>query len=83
MAVSLNRIENQGKLPSKIEPPPKANGSITLRNRIVPDLEPKVKKSGRNEEKEAEIVGAKPSEDNVEEKVEDKGTTPEVVIRCT
>ncbi|KAJ9542483.1 hypothetical protein OSB04_028989 [Centaurea solstitialis] len=83
MAVSLNRIENQGKLPSQTEANPKANVSaITLRNRMVPDPEPKLKKSGRNEEKEAEIVGAKPSEEKVDEKAsEDKGKSPKVVIR--
>ncbi|KAJ9553458.1 hypothetical protein OSB04_017503 [Centaurea solstitialis] len=83
MAVSLNRIENQGKLPSQTEANPKANVSaITLRNRTVPDPEPKAKKVQRNEEKEAEIVGAKPSEEKVDEKAsEDKGKSPKVVIR--
>ena len=83
MVVSLNRIENQGKLPSQTEPNPKANVSaITLQNRTVLDPEPKVKKSGRGEEKEAEFVGSKPSDEKVEEKVnEEKRKLPEVVIR--
>ncbi|KAJ9543915.1 hypothetical protein OSB04_023622 [Centaurea solstitialis] len=60
----------------------KSLATNTQQFQTVPDPEPKAKKVERNEEKEAEIVGAKPSEEKVDEKAsEDKGKSPKVVIR--
>ncbi|XP_024978936.1 uncharacterized protein LOC112516146 [Cynara cardunculus var. scolymus] len=83
MAISLNRIESQGKLPSQTKINLKANVSaITLRNRTVPDPKPKARMSERKEEKEAEITSNKSNEDKVEGKnIEDKGKALELVIR--